>query len=67
MFALDYSGRRRRSLRKRRQYMEDLEVERLLLEEENTSSEKMLRPSEDNLLREYLLNWTKHDSILENQ
>jgi hypothetical protein len=47
--------------------MEDLEVERLLLEEENTSSEKILRPSEDNLLREYLLNWTKHDSILENQ
>jgi hypothetical protein len=47
--------------------MEDLEVERLLLEEENTSSEKMLRPSEDNLLREYLLKWSKHDSILENQ
>ncbi|XP_065353878.1 uncharacterized protein LOC135948498 [Cloeon dipterum] len=59
-------GRRRRSLRKRQEYMEDLEVERLLLEEENTSSEKMLRPSEDNLLRDYLLKWSKHDSI-ENQ
>ncbi|XP_059480110.1 uncharacterized protein LOC132199429 [Neocloeon triangulifer] len=55
-------GRRRRSLRKRRQYLEDLEVERLLLEEESASAEKRPSAADTLLLRDYLLNWSKHDS-----